>query len=111
MATELGVPHSAATDEVTDEHSVRALFDGAGALDIVVNTAGFSGVGLITDLPVEDFRAVVDVCLNRRLPGDQARRTATEQRRGAGVDQLAEWTPARCGDRAPTARPRPGCRC
>ena len=27
------------------------------------NTAGFSGVGLITELPVEDFRSVVDVCL------------------------------------------------
>ena len=54
---------AAATVDVTDEDSVRALFDDAGALDIVVNTAGFSGVGLITDLPVEDFRAVVDVCL------------------------------------------------
>ena len=49
--------------DVTDEDSVRALFDDAGALDVVVNTAGFSGVGLITELPVEDFRSVVDVCL------------------------------------------------
>jgi len=63
VATELGEPHSSATVDVTDEDSVRALFDDAGALDIVVNTAGFSGVGLITDLPVEDFRSVVDVCL------------------------------------------------
>ncbi|MFZ0226389.1 MAG: SDR family NAD(P)-dependent oxidoreductase [Mycobacterium sp.] len=63
VAAELGDPHSAARVDVTDEGSVRALFDDAGTLDIVVNTAGFSGVGLITDLPVEDFRAVVDVCL------------------------------------------------
>ena len=63
VAADLGDPHSAATVDVTDEDSVRALFDDAGALDIVVNTAGFSGVGLITELPAEDFRAVVDVCL------------------------------------------------
>jgi 3-oxoacyl-[acyl-carrier protein] reductase len=63
VATELGDSHSAATVEVTDEDSVRALFEDAGALDIVVNTAGFSSLGLITELPVEDFRAVVDVCL------------------------------------------------
>jgi 3-oxoacyl-[acyl-carrier protein] reductase len=63
VATELGDPHSSATVDVTDEDAVRALFDDAGALDIVVNTAGFSSLGLITELPVEDFRAVVDVCL------------------------------------------------
>ena len=63
VATELGDPHSAATVEVTDEDSVRALFDQAGALDVVVNTAGYSSLGLITELPVEAFRAVVDVCL------------------------------------------------
>ena len=63
VAAELGDPHSAATVEVTDEDSVRALFDHAGGLDVVVNTAGYSGVGLITELPVEDFRSVVDVCL------------------------------------------------
>ena len=63
VAAELGEPHTAATVEVTDEASVRALFEHGGALDVVVNTAGYSGVGLITDLAVEDFRSVVDVCL------------------------------------------------
>ena len=63
VAAELGDPHTAATVEVTDEDSVRALFERAGALEVVVNTAGFSGVGLITELPVEEFRSVVDVCL------------------------------------------------
>jgi NAD(P)-dependent dehydrogenase (short-subunit alcohol dehydrogenase family) len=63
VATELGDPHSAATVDVTDEDSVRALFDQAGALDVVVNTAGYSSLGLITELPAEDFRSVVDVCL------------------------------------------------
>jgi NAD(P)-dependent dehydrogenase (short-subunit alcohol dehydrogenase family) len=63
VAAELGDPHTAATVEVTDEDSVRALFGQADALDVVVNTAGYSGVGLITELAVEDFRSVVDVCL------------------------------------------------
>ncbi|OBK36262.1 short-chain dehydrogenase [Mycobacterium sp. 1245111.1] len=64
VAAELGDPHTAATVKVTDEDSVRALFDGAGELDIVVNTAGYSTLGLITELSAEDFRGVVDVCLN-----------------------------------------------
>ena len=64
VATELGDPHSAATVEVTDENSVRALFEDAGDLDVVVNTAGYSTLGLITDLAAEDFRGVIDVCLN-----------------------------------------------
>ena len=63
VAAELGDPHTAATVEVTDEDSVRTLFEQADALDVVVNTAGYSGIGLITDLAVEDFRSVVDVCL------------------------------------------------
>jgi 3-oxoacyl-[acyl-carrier protein] reductase len=63
VAAELGDPHTAATVEVTDEDSVRTLFEQADTLDVVVNTAGFSGVGLITELAVEDFRSVVDVCL------------------------------------------------
>jgi len=63
VASELGDPHTAATVDVTDEDTVRALFEQADALDVVVNTAGYSGVGLITDLAVEDFRSVVDVCL------------------------------------------------
>lgn len=63
VAADLGDPHTAATVEVTDEASVRTLFEQADALDVVVNTAGYSGVGLITDLSAEDFRSVIDVCL------------------------------------------------
>jgi 3-oxoacyl-[acyl-carrier protein] reductase len=63
-AAELGDPHTAAQVDVTDEASVQRLFDGTGPVDVVINCAGFSNVGLITDMPVEDFRAVIDVCLN-----------------------------------------------
>lgn len=61
-AAELGADH--AEVNVTDEDSVQRLFDGLGPLDIAVNCAGFSNVGLITEMPAEDFRAVIDVCLN-----------------------------------------------
>ncbi|EHB57982.1 3-oxoacyl-(acyl-carrier-protein) reductase [Mycolicibacterium rhodesiae JS60] len=62
-AAELGAPHDAAEVDVTDEASVAALFERIGAVDIVVNTAGFGGFGRITEQPVEDFRAIVDCCL------------------------------------------------
>jgi NAD(P)-dependent dehydrogenase (short-subunit alcohol dehydrogenase family) len=62
-ARELGVGHTAVAVDVTDEESVIRLFDQTGPVDIVVNCAGFSNVGLITDMPVEDWRSVIDVCL------------------------------------------------
>ena len=53
-AAELGDPHAWTAVEVTDEDSVAALFDGVvareGGLHVVVNCAGFSGFGLITEL-------------------------------------------------------------
>ncbi|HEX3289355.1 MAG TPA: SDR family NAD(P)-dependent oxidoreductase [Mycobacterium sp.] len=63
-AGELGEPHTAADVDVTDEASVQRLFDNIGPLDVVVNCAGFGSLGLITDLAVDEFRSVVDVCLN-----------------------------------------------
>ena len=65
-ATQLGTTHTSSHVDVTDEDSVQALFDDVaadGPIDVVLNCAGFSNVGLITDMPVEDFRAVIDVCL------------------------------------------------
>lgn len=62
-AAELGDPHAATTVDVTDEESVQRLFDDLGAVDVVVNCAGFSNVGLIVDMPVEQWRSVIDVCL------------------------------------------------
>lgn len=54
--------------DVTDEEPVSRFLDGvveqAGGLDLVVNSAGTSTLGLVTELAVEEFRRVVDVCLN-----------------------------------------------
>lgn len=63
-ASELGAPHTSGYVDVTDEGSVQKLFETAGQIDVVVNCAGFSNVGLITDMPVDQFRDVIDVCLN-----------------------------------------------
>ncbi|HZQ30710.1 MAG TPA: SDR family oxidoreductase [Mycobacterium sp.] len=60
-AKELGAGDAAV--DVTDEASVATLFEKIGPLDVVVNTAGIGGVGRITEMPVDQFRAVVDVCL------------------------------------------------
>ena len=62
-ADELGAPYVGVGVDVTDEDSVAELFERVAPLDIVVNTAGIGGVGRITELPVEQFRSVVDVCL------------------------------------------------
>lgn len=62
-AEELGPDHAAADVDVTDEAAVAALFEQTGPVDVVVNTAGFGGFGRITELPVEEFRAIVDCCL------------------------------------------------
>lgn len=63
-AAELGAPHSSARVDVVDEASVAALFEQRGPIDAVVSCAGFSTIGLIVDTPVEQFRSVIDVCLN-----------------------------------------------
>lgn len=63
VAAALGDGASSATVDVTDEDTVAALFDRAGPVDVVVNTAGFGDFGRIVDLEVERFRALIDCCL------------------------------------------------
>jgi 3-oxoacyl-[acyl-carrier protein] reductase len=62
-AAELGAPHTSAGVNVTDEATVAALFEQAGPVDAVVNTAGFGDFGKITELDMDRFRAVIDCCL------------------------------------------------
>lgn len=94
-AAELGDPHTAAHVEVTDEASVQALFEQTGPVDVVVNCAGFSNVGMITDLAVEDFRSVVDVCLNGAfIVAKHAGRTLREGGALASISSLNGRQPA-----------------
>ena len=66
-AAELGEPHTAGYVDVADEASVATLFEQTGAVDAVVNCAGFSNLSLIVDMDVDQFRSVVDVCLTGAL--------------------------------------------
>ncbi len=66
-ADELGAPHTSDAVDVTDEDSVAGLFERCGPLDVVVTTAGFSNMSLIVDMPVDQFRSVIDVCLTGSL--------------------------------------------
>jgi 3-oxoacyl-[acyl-carrier protein] reductase len=53
--------------DVTDEDSVQIFLEDVvqhtGGIDLVVNSAGTSTLGLVTELAVEEYRRVVDVCL------------------------------------------------
>ncbi|MFD3810727.1 SDR family NAD(P)-dependent oxidoreductase [Rhodococcus sp. NPDC058639] len=66
-AGELGNGARASTADVTDESSVESLFADVvaseGAPDTIVECAGVSMPGRITDLALEDWRTTVDVCL------------------------------------------------
>lgn len=69
LAEEFGDRVVTARCDVTDESAVAALADLAaasspsGAIDIVVANAGKGGFGPIVDLPLEQWREVVDLCL------------------------------------------------
>ena len=58
-----GPGHEARVVDVTDESSVEALFAGTEP-HLVVNTAGVSTLGLVTEHDTAEFRRVVEVCLN-----------------------------------------------
>jgi NAD(P)-dependent dehydrogenase (short-subunit alcohol dehydrogenase family) len=62
-AATLGDPHRGEFVDVSDETSVATLFEHTGPVDAVVSCAGFSNIGLIVDLAVDQFRSVIDVCL------------------------------------------------
>lgn len=66
-AAELGGGVEARYVEVTDETSVRELFESVrdehGSVDAVVNCAGISRPGALTDLSLTDWQATIDVCL------------------------------------------------
>jgi len=110
-AAELGDPHTAESVDITDEDSVQHLFEQTGPVDVVVNCAGFSNVGLITDMPVDQFRdVVVDHLLHRCLitrGGTAAPRLGLAERRielGRGRRETGLRNRRALGDRSLIAR-------
>ncbi|MBI2299074.1 MAG: SDR family oxidoreductase [Armatimonadetes bacterium] len=64
IAAVTGQPARGCEVDVTDEASVAALFDSAGEVDVLVNSAGINIRHPIEDYPPEEYRRVVDVNLN-----------------------------------------------
>ncbi len=62
-AAELGGTATTVHLDVTDEASVAAGFDGLDDLTIVVNCAGLSMPGALTELELSAWQTTVDVCL------------------------------------------------
>ncbi|MGP1615102.1 MAG: SDR family oxidoreductase [Pollutimonas bauzanensis] len=92
LAGERGVHALAVPTDVSDEHSVRALFEtiaGAyGRLDLLFNNAGRGAPAVpIEDLSVADWRAVVDVNLTGMFLCAQAaiRMMKTQQPQGGRI--------------------------
>ncbi|VFA88163.1 3-alpha-(or 20-beta)-hydroxysteroid dehydrogenase [Gordonia paraffinivorans] len=63
VAAERGDTVSALRLDVTDEDSVAAGFDAVGEFDTMVNCAGLSDPGALTELELSAWRYTVDVCL------------------------------------------------
>ena len=66
-ARELGGRASSRRVDVTDEESVRSLFEDtaneAGSVDITLNCAGVNLPGLITELDARSWQRTIDLCL------------------------------------------------
>ncbi|ANH39626.1 3-oxoacyl-[acyl-carrier-protein] reductase FabG [Nocardioides dokdonensis FR1436] len=82
--------HRGAGVDVTDEASLAALLEDVAPtgslLDACVNTAGVSTLGAVTDLPAEEWRRVIDVCLTGGFLVVQA--AARKMRRGGSIVSL-----------------------
>ena len=64
LENEYGVSVDARVADAGDYEAVSALFKGIDSLDILINNAGISYVGLITDMEKEDWDRIVSVNLS-----------------------------------------------
>ena len=62
VATEIG--GRAVEGDVSDAESAKALVEGAGDLDVLVNNAGLTRDGLLVRMSDEDWRTVIDTNLS-----------------------------------------------
>jgi len=75
--------------DVTDEHAVRALVNGAvnahGRLDVMINNAGLGGNRPVTEMTDEEWSRVLDVTLNGTFRCTRAALTQMIAQGGGGV--------------------------
>jgi NAD(P)-dependent dehydrogenase (short-subunit alcohol dehydrogenase family) len=68
--------------DVDSDESVRAAFSNAGPIDALVNNAGIGPMGAVEDMPVSEFKEVMETnffgalrCIQAVLPGMRERRS------------------------------------
>ena len=64
LEKEYGISAEAFQTDVASAESVDQLFEQIEDMDVVVNNAGISHIGLMTDMSVEEWQAVMDTNLN-----------------------------------------------
>ncbi len=75
--------------DVCDLASVTSLFDGLRAFDVVVNNAGITGEGAALDIPVEDFKTVLDTNLTGAYQIAQAAARRMKDAGGGSIINIA----------------------
>ena len=64
LTEQYGVFCETALVDVSNPEQVQRLFKGAGEIEVLVNNAGVSHIGLLTDMTVEQWREVIDTNLS-----------------------------------------------
>ena len=64
LQAEYGIGCEAAVCDVGDYEAVKQLFQGMEQLDVLVNNAGISYIGLLSEMEPEQWRKVMDTNLN-----------------------------------------------
>jgi NAD(P)-dependent dehydrogenase (short-subunit alcohol dehydrogenase family) len=76
------LPVTAVPLDVDSDESVRDAFARTGPVDVLVNNAGVGGMAAVEDMPLADFRQVMETnffgalrCIKAVLPGMRERRS------------------------------------
>lgn len=64
LEEEYGIRAAAIRADVASAESVEGLFEKIADIDVVINNAGISHIGLMTDMSVEEWQTVMDTNLN-----------------------------------------------
>jgi len=91
--------------DVTDEDSVRGLFDAArerfGTVDVLLNLPGVSVVGSIATMPLEDFQRIMDINVQGTFLGSKHFLSAVDPQRGGLIINFASMAAKRANPNAP----------
>ncbi len=84
-----GCSADAAALDVTSPEGVAGFFEAAPAFDILINNAGISGSGAAIDMPLEEFKSVLDTNLTGAFAVAQAAARAMKASGGGSIVNIA----------------------